>query len=64
MNARHPFIASVALILCSLLAMPLDLAAQAAQANQAAGKITAVLPVVNVVRGPQQVAAATKRARA
>jgi hypothetical protein len=61
MNARHPFISAVALTICVFLAMPMDLAAQAAQASQAAGKITAVLPVVNVVRGPQQVAASTNQ---
>ena len=59
MNPRRPFIAALALAVSILLAMPFDAAIAAAQTAQAeaAGKITAVLPVVNVVRGPQQVPA-------
>jgi len=59
MNPRRPFIAALALALSILLVMPFDAALAAAQTGQAeaAGKITAVLPVVNVVRGPQQVPA-------
>jgi hypothetical protein len=56
MNARHPAITILALAVCAALAMPADIAAQA-QAAQAAGKITAVVPVVNVVRGAQQIPA-------
>jgi hypothetical protein len=61
MNARHPLISAVALAISILLAMPLDVAAQAQATQQAAGKITAMLPVVNVVRGPQQVPASTNQ---
>jgi hypothetical protein len=57
MNARHPFISSIALALSILLTLPVNALAQG-QSAEAAGKITAVLPVVNVVRGPQQVPAA------
>lgn len=60
MNPRRPFIAALALALSILLVMPFDAVLQAAQQTaqaEAAGKITAVLPVVNVVRGPQQVPA-------
>jgi hypothetical protein len=39
--------------MCALLVVPADLAAQAADA-QHAGKITTVLPIVNVIRGAQQ----------
>jgi hypothetical protein len=56
MNARHPLISAIALGISILLALPVDVAAQTQQ--QEAGKITAMLPVVNVVRGPQQVPAA------
>src|SRR5271169_1521078 len=64
MNARHPFTCFVALLTCLLLAIPMDVAAQEGQATQAqhAGKLTAVLPVVNVVRGPQQTPASTAEA--
>ena len=48
MNPRRPFIAALALALSILLVMPFDAALAAAQTGQAeaAGKITAVLPVV------------------
>ena len=64
MNARHPFTCFVALLTCLLLAIPMDVAAQEGQATQAqhAGKLTAVLPVVNVIRGPQQTPASTSEA--
>jgi hypothetical protein len=64
MNARHPFTCFVALLTCLLLAIPMDVAAQEGQATQAqhAGKLTAVLPVVNVIRGPQQTSASTSEA--
>jgi hypothetical protein len=64
MTARHPFTSLVALLACLMLAIPMDVAAQAGQATQAqhAGKLTAVLPVVNVIRGPQQTPASTSEA--
>jgi hypothetical protein len=64
MNARHPFACLTALLICLLLAMPADVVGQATQATepQHAGKLTAVLPVVNVVRGPQQTPASTSEA--
>ena len=64
MNVRHPFMCLTALWICVLLAIPADVVAQAGQATQAqhAGKLTAVLPVVNVVRGPQQTPASTAEA--
>jgi FecR protein len=55
MNTRHPAVSLIAMALSALLVMPLDLAAQQAQS---AGKITTVLPIVNVIRGSQQVPAA------
>ncbi|MGB9244000.1 MAG: FecR family protein [Candidatus Acidiferrales bacterium] len=58
MNARHPFSAVVAILVCLLLAVPVGVSAQVAQS---AGKITAVVPIVNVVRGAQQVAASTSQ---
>jgi hypothetical protein len=63
MNVRHPFTCLTALLICVLLAIPADVvtAAQGAQA-QHAGKLTAVLPVVNVIRGPQQTPASTAEA--
>jgi hypothetical protein len=61
MNARHPLTCLTALLTCLLLATPVDLAAQATQ-PQHAGKLTAVLPVVNVIRGPQQTPASTSEA--
>lgn len=62
MNARHPLITCTALLSCALLAIPANVAGQAAQTPQHAGKITNVLPIVNVVRGPQQTAASTSEA--
>jgi hypothetical protein len=64
MNARHPFSCLTALLICLLLAFPADVVAQAGQAAepQHAGKLTAVLPVVNVIRGAQQTPASTAEA--
>ena len=64
MNARHPLTCLVALLICLQLAIPADVAAQAGQATPAqhAGKLTAVLPVVNLIRGPQQTPASTSEA--
>ena len=56
MKSRNPLISFIALGVSVLLALPVNVAAQGQQ--QEAGKITAMLPVVNVVRGPQQVPAA------
>jgi hypothetical protein len=58
MNVRYPAFSTLALVICLALLIPPDVAAQAAQS---AGKITAVVPIVNVVRGPQQVAASTSQ---
>jgi hypothetical protein len=58
MNARHPATALIAILICLLLAVPVGVSAQVAQS---AGKITAVVPIVNVVRGAQQVAASTSQ---
>lgn len=58
MNVRHSFAALLAiLVLCSLAISP----AVSAQVSQSAGKITAVVPIVNVSHGPQQVAASTSQ---
>jgi hypothetical protein len=64
MNVRHPLTCLIALLICLLLALPADVVAQAGQATQQqhAGKLTAVLPVVNVIRGPQQTSASTSEA--
>jgi len=64
MKVRHPLTCLTALLTCVLLAIPADVAAQAGQATQPqhAGKLTAVLPVVNVIRGPQQTPASTAEA--
>lgn len=64
MNAPHPFTCLIAPLVCLLLATPADVAGQATQATepQHAGKLTAVLPVVNVIRGPQQTPASTSEA--
>jgi hypothetical protein len=61
MNARHPFTCLTALLICLLLAIPSNAFAQTTKA-QHAGKLTAVLPVVNVIRGPQQTPASTSEA--
>jgi hypothetical protein len=58
MNSRHPFFCVLAILICVQLVIPADVAAQATQ-PQHAGKITALLPVVNVIRGPQQTPAST-----
>jgi hypothetical protein len=55
MKTRHPAVSLIALIVSALLVMPANLSAQTAQPS--AGKITTVLPVVNVIRGQQQSAA-------
>jgi hypothetical protein len=64
MNARHRVTCLTALLICLLLLIPADVVGQATQATQPqhAGKLTAVLPVVNVVRGPQQTPASTSEA--
>lgn len=64
MKVRHPLMCLTALLICVLLAIPADVTAQAAQATepQHAGKLTAVLPVVDVIRGPQQTPASTAEA--
>jgi hypothetical protein len=61
MNARHPFTCVIALLSCLLLVIPAEVFAQTTQ-PQHAGKLTAVLPVVNVIRGPQQTPASTSEA--
>ena len=55
MKTRHPAVSLIALVLSALLVMPLDVVAQQAPS---AGKITTVLPIVNVIRGAQQIPAA------
>lgn len=54
MNVRRPIFSGIALCASLLLAVPADVGAQAAQP---AGKITTVLPIVNVVRAAQQIPA-------
>jgi hypothetical protein len=58
MNFRHPIVFTLVLVICLALVLPPDVAAQAAQS---AGKITTVVPIVNVVRGAQQVSASTSQ---
>jgi hypothetical protein len=58
MNSRHPFFCVLAILLCLPLVIPADILAQATQ-PQHAGRITAVLPIVNIVRGPRQTPAST-----
>jgi FecR protein len=58
MNFRHPIVFTLVFVICLALVLPPDLAAQAAQS---AGKITTVVPIVNVVRGAQQVSASTSQ---
>jgi hypothetical protein len=58
MNAPRPATNLIAILICLLLAVPVGVSAQVAQS---AGKITAVVPIVNVVRGAQQVAASTSQ---
>ena len=53
MNSRHPFFSVLAILICLPLVIPADVAAQTAQPHHA-GKITAVLPIVNFIRGTQQ----------
>jgi hypothetical protein len=63
MNVRHPFTYLTALLICLMLAIPADVvAAGQGTEPQHAGKLTAVLPVVNVIRGPQQTPASTAEA--
>src|ERR1700740_268091 len=58
MNARrHPLTAVIAILICLLLAV----VGVSAQVSQSAGKITAVVPIVNVVRGARQVPASTSQ---
>ncbi len=61
---RHPLTCLIAPLLCALLAIPANVVAQATQATQPqhAGKLTAVLPIVNVIRGAQQTPASTSEA--
>ncbi len=58
MNFRHSTVLVLVCAICFTLVFPPNVAAQAAES---AGKITAVVPVVNVVRGPQQVAASSSQ---
>jgi hypothetical protein len=58
MNVRRPIYSGIALCMGLLLAVPAEVDAQGALP---AGKITTVLPIVNVVRGPQQIPANTSQ---
>jgi ferric-dicitrate binding protein FerR (iron transport regulator) len=58
MNVRQRVVSALVFVMCLALVVPPDVAAQGAQS---AGKITAVVPVVNLIRGPQQVAASTSQ---
>jgi hypothetical protein len=58
MNFRHPIVFTLVFVICLALVLSPDAAAQAAQS---AGKITTVVPIVNVVRGAQQVSASTSQ---
>ena len=58
MNFRRPIYSGIALCVSLLLAVPAEVGAQGALP---AGKITTVLPIVNVVRGPQQIPANTSQ---
>jgi len=58
MNFRHSTALVLVCAICFALVFPPDVVAQAAES---AGKITAVVPVVNVVRGPQQVSASSSQ---
>ncbi len=58
MNFRSPIVCMLVFAICLAMVLPPDVAAQAAQS---AGKITAVVPIVNVTRGPQQVSASTSQ---
>src|SRR5271154_3418131 len=58
MNVRHRGVSALVLVMSLALIIPPDVAAEAAES---AGRITAVVPVVNVVRGPQQVAASSSQ---
>jgi hypothetical protein len=58
MSFRYPIAAVLVLVICFAMVFPPDVVAQAAQS---AGKITAVVPIVNVVRGPQQVPASASQ---
>ncbi|MGH9748217.1 MAG: FecR family protein [Candidatus Acidiferrales bacterium] len=58
MNVRHSLLAVIAIWICLAVALPL---ATSAQVSQSAGKITAVVPIVNVAHAGQQVAASTSQ---
>lgn len=58
MNVRRPIYTWFALCMSLMLAVPAEVSAQGAEP---AGKITTVLPIVNVVRGPQQIPANTSQ---
>jgi FecR protein len=58
MNFRRPICCALALLTALALSIPGDVGAQQAQS---AGKITAVVPIVDVVRGAQQVPASTSQ---
>jgi len=58
MNVRRPIYSGIALCTSLLLSIPPDVVAQT---TQSAGKITTVLPIVNVVRGPQMVPASASQ---
>jgi hypothetical protein len=58
MSFRHPICSAFAVLISLLLAIP---AGVVAQSSPSAGKITTVLPIVNVMHGPQQIAASTSQ---
>ena len=58
MNVCRPIYTWFALFMSLMLAVPAEVSAQGAEP---AGKITTVLPIVNVVRGPQQIPANTSQ---
>jgi hypothetical protein len=61
MNVRRPIFSGIALCTSLLFSVPADVVAQTAVAAQSAGKITTVLPIVNVVRGPQMIPASASQ---
>lgn len=58
MTIRRPIYSALALLICLLLAAPGNLLGQEAQP---AGKITTLLPIVDIVRSSQQIAASTSQ---
>jgi hypothetical protein len=58
MNKRSPLLIAAAVLVCSVIVIPPDVVAQAAQSAQRAGQVSRMIPQVRIVRGTQRITGA------